>query len=63
MLLRVDCLGNVFGEIIHKVWVDNMAAGRDELSSGLKVFELKEKLAEFGLSTQGDKETLRERLV
>ena len=40
-----------------------MAAGRDELSSGLKVFELREKLAEFGLSTQGNKETLRERLA
>ena len=40
-----------------------MAAGRDKLSSGLKVFELREKLAEFGLSTQGNKETLRERLA
>lgn len=40
-----------------------MAAGLDELSSGLKVFELREKLAEFGLSTQGNKETLRERLA
>ena len=42
---------------------DNIAAGRDELSSGLKVFELREKPAEFRLSTQGNKETLRERLA
>ena len=40
-----------------------MAGGREELSSGLKVCELREKLAEFGLSTQGNKETLRERLA
>ena len=42
---------------------DNMAARRDELSSSLKVFDLREQLAEFGLSTQGNKETLRERLA
>lgn len=40
-----------------------MTARCDELSAGLKVSELREKLAEFGLSTQGNKETLRERLA
>lgn len=40
-----------------------MEAERDELSSGLKVFQLREKLANFGLSTQGNKETLREGLA
>ena len=40
-----------------------MAAGRDELSSSLKVFELGEKHAEFSLSIQGNKELLRERLA
>ena len=38
-------------------------AGRDDLSSGLKVSDLREKRAEFGLSTQGNKEILRERLA
>ena len=40
-----------------------MATGRDDLNSGLKVSELREKLAELGLSTQGNKEILRERLA
>ena len=40
-----------------------MATGRDDLSSGLKVSELREKLAEFGLSTQGNKEIPKERLA
>ncbi|CAH3027024.1 unnamed protein product [Porites evermanni] len=39
-----------------------MANGRVSLSSGLKVSELKDKLAELGLSTQGNKDILRERL-
>ena len=40
-----------------------MATGRDDLNSGLKVSELREKLAELGLSTQSNKEILRERLA
>ena len=40
-----------------------MATGRDDLNSGLKVSELREKLAEFGLSTQGNKEIPKERLA
>ena len=40
----------------------SMASGRVSLSPGLKVSELKDKLAELGLSTQGNKDILRERL-
>lgn len=40
-----------------------MATGRDDLNSGLKVSELRGKLAEFGLSTQGNKEIPKERLA
>ena len=42
--------------------MQSMASGRVSLSSGLKVSELKDKLAELGLSTQGNKDILRERL-
>ena len=42
--------------------MQSMASGRVSLSSGLKVAELKDKLAELGLSTQGNKDILRERL-
>ena len=40
-----------------------MASGRADLSSGLKVSELREKLGELGLSTQGNKNILMERLA
>ena len=39
-----------------------MASGRVSLSSGLNVSELKDKLTELGLSTQGNKDILRQRL-
>lgn len=40
----------------------SMTSGHVSISSGLKVSELKDKLAELGLSTQGNKDILRERL-
>ena len=47
---------------MHRI-TSKHGAGHDDLSSGLKVSDLRKKRAEFGLPSQGNKEILRERLA